>query len=283
MEDPSGACATSGVAPPVWSETEILRQSEKLRSDMSNTPPQDETPVERKLVAVLAADVEGYSRMMHEDEASTMATLSANRKICDDLVGQYNGRISGSAGDSFVAEFSSVTDAVHCAVAIQQGIHQANKARPASKRMLFRIGVNFGDVMVKEGDLYGDDVNVAARLEGIAEAGGICVTRAVRDQLRDRVEFEFDDLGEQQVKNIERPVLNGATANETAQAPNGSQGRALDPLAVSIEVTFWNSVKDSNDTAMFEAYLNKYPDGEFKALAELRLLRLRVERGSQSN
>jgi adenylate cyclase len=291
MEDPSGACATSGVAPPVWSETEILRQSEKLRSEMSNTPPQDETPVERKLVAVLAADVEGYSRMMHEDEASTMATLSANRKICDDLVGQYNGRISGSAGDSFVAEFSSVTDAVHCAVAIQQGIHQANKARPASKRMLFRIGVNFGDVMVKEGDLYGDDVNVAARLEGIAEAGGICVTRAVRDQLRDRVEFEFDDLGEQQVKNIERPVrifrvlfdLNGATANETAQAPNGSQGRALDPLAVSIEVTFWNSVKDSNDTAMFEAYLNKYPDGEFKALAELRLLRLRVERGSQSN
>jgi len=256
---------------------------------MSSMPPQDELPVERKLVAILAADVEGYSRMMHEDEASTLATLSANRKICDDLIGQYNGRISGSAGDSFVAEFSSVTDAVHCAVAIQQGVHQANKARPAFKRMLFRIGVNFGDVMVKEGDLYGDDVNVAARLEGIAEAGGICVTRAVRDQLRDRVEFEFEDLGERQVKNIERPVrifrvlfdLNGAIAQETAQVPNGSQGRALDPLEVSIEVTFWNSVKDSNDTAMFEAYLNKYPDGEFKALAELMLLRLRSGEGKR--
>jgi hypothetical protein len=109
------------------------------------------------------------------------------------------------------------------------------------------------------------------------------VTRAVRDQLRDRVEFEFDDLGERQVKNIERPVrifrvlfdLNGATAHETAQAPNGSQTRALDPLAVSIEVTFWNSVKDSDDRLAFEAYLKKYPDGEFKELAELRLSRFR--------
>jgi adenylate cyclase len=249
---------------------------------MANTA--DDSSAERKLVAVLVADVEGYSRMMHEDEASTLEALSAHRALCDKLVAQYNGRISGSAGDSFVAEFSSVTDAVLCAVAIQQEIHQANKTRPLNKRMLFRIGVNSGDVIVKEGDLYGNDVNVAARLEALADAGGICVTRAVRDQLRDRVGFEFEDLGEKQVKNIERPVRifqvmfdpNGSVASETVQMPvEPSAAQSHDPLAVSIELTYWNTVKDSDDPAMFEAYLNKYPDGEFTELAQLRLSRLR--------
>jgi adenylate cyclase len=248
---------------------------------MTNTT--DESPVERKLVAVLVGDVEGYSRMMHEDEASTLDTLSDRRAICDRLVAQYNGRISGSAGDSFVAEFSSVTDAVHCAVAIQQEIHQANKAQPTHKRMLFRMGVNSGDVMVKEGDLYGNDVNVAARLEALADPGGICVTRAVRDQLRDRVEFEFEDLGEKQVKNIERPVRifrvlfdsSGSVAPETVLMTGEPGAKSRDPLAVCIELTFWNSVRDNDDSAMFEAYLNKYPEGEFSELAELKLSRLR--------
>jgi class 3 adenylate cyclase len=249
---------------------------------MANTA--DETPVERKLVAVLVGDVEGYSRIMHENEACALEALSARRAICDKLVAQYNGRISGSAGDSFVGEFSSVTDAVHCAIAIQQEIHQANKTQPTRKRMLFRMGVNSGDVMVKEGDLYGNDVNVAARLEALADPGGICVTRAVRDQLRDRVEFEFEDLGEKHVKNIERPVRifrvlfdpNSFVAPETVQIPGETPGaKSRDPLAVSIELTFWNSVRDSDDSAMFEAYLNKYPDGEFSELAELKLSRLR--------
>lgn len=245
----------------------------------------EEPLVERKLMAVLVADVEGYSRMMQEDEAWTLEALSAHRALCDKLIAQSDGRISGSAGDSFVAEFSSVTDAVHCAVAIQQEIHRVNKTLPLHRQMLFRIGVNFGDVMVKEGDLYGNDVNVAARLEALADAGGICVTRAVRDQLRDRVGFEFEDLGEKQVKNIDRPVRifrvvfdrDASVAAETVQMPTEPPAaQSLDPLAVSIELTYWNSVKDSDDPAMFEAYLNKYPQGEFNKLAELRLSRLRT-------
>jgi class 3 adenylate cyclase len=247
---------------------------------------EDEAPVERRLVAILAADVEGYSRLMHEDEASTLATLSAHRAICDELIANYNGRVSASAGDSIVAEFASVTDAVNCAVSIQQNIHKANKSLPAARRMLFRIGVNAGDIMVKEGDLYGDDVNVAARVEALADAGGISITRAVRDQVRDRLEFELEDLGEKKVKNIERPVrifrvlfdpdseLEVKPGDNPVDAPPAPP-EELDPVAVNIELTFWNSVKDSDDPAMLEAYLEKYPDGEFKSLAEIMLTKLR--------
>jgi adenylate cyclase len=163
-------------------------------------------PIERKLVAILAADIEGYSRSMHADEETALAVLTAHRTICDKLIESNNGRVSGSAGDSIVAEFGSVTDALNCAVAIQQSIHQANKSLPAASQMSFRIGINVGDVMVREGDLYGDGVNVAARVEGLAEPGGIYATRAVRDQVRDRAEFDFEDLGEKDLKNISRPV-----------------------------------------------------------------------------
>jgi class 3 adenylate cyclase len=237
-------------------------------------------------VAILAADVEGYSRMMHEDEAATLATLSSHRAICDNLIATFNGRVSASAGDSIVAEFASVTDAVKCAVAIQQHIHQANKALPKERRMEFRIGVNVGDIIVSEGDLYGDNVNVAARVEALAEAGGICITRAVRDQIRDRLDFELEDLGEREVKNIARPIrifrviFDKEAESDTAPSepeekpPNDSE--PLDPVAVNIELTFWNSVKDSQDPAMFEAYLEKYPEGEFKALAEIQLAKLRA-------
>jgi adenylate cyclase len=238
-------------------------------------------------VAILAADIEGYSRMMHEDEAATLATLSAHRAICDNLIATFNGRVSGSAGDSIVAEFASVTDAVKCAVAIQQHIHQANKALPRERRMEFRIGVNAGDIIVSEGDLYGDDVNVAARVEALAEAGGICITRAVRDQIRDRLDFELEDLGEKEVKNIARPIRifrvifdseaeSDTVPTEAAEEKPPTPSEPLDPVAVNIELTFWNSVKDSKNPAMFEAYLKKYPEGEFKTLAEIQLAKLRA-------
>jgi adenylate cyclase len=246
-----------------------------------------EQSVERRLVAILAADVEGYSRMMHEEEAATLETLSSHRAICDNLIATFNGRVSASAGDSIVAEFASVTDAVKCAVAIQQHIHQANKALPKTRRMFFRIGVNAGDIIVREGDLYGDDVNVAARVEALAEAGGICVTRAVRDQIRDRLDFELEDLGEREVKNIARPIRIFRVVFDSEAEPDTAPGEPpedkpqepaepLDPVAVNIELTFWNSVKDSNDPAMLEAYLEKYPEGEFKALAEIQLAKLRT-------
>jgi adenylate cyclase len=222
---------------------------------------------------------------MHEDEAATLATLSSHRAVCDKLIAAFNGRVTASAGDSIVAAFASVNDAVKCAVAIQQHLHRANKSLPKVRKMYFRIGVNVGDIIVTEGDVYGDDVNVAARVEALAEPGGICITRAVRDHVRDRLEYELEDLGEKEVKNIARPVrifkvlfdpaARTPTAVEALDEVPAAPPEPLDPTAVNIELTFWNSVKDSSDPAMFEAYLAKYPEGEFKALAEIQLSKLR--------
>ncbi len=163
-------------------------------------------PLERRLAAILAADVEGYSRLMHGDEEATMATLSARRGLVDDLIARHRGRIANTAGDSVLAEFASVLDAVHCAVEIQGALEGANDGEPEGRRMRFRIGVNVGDVMVKEGDIFGDGVNVAARLEGLVKGGEICVSRGVRDHLRHRGGMAFEDLGEQLVKNIAHPI-----------------------------------------------------------------------------
>src|SRR3982751_7087018 len=177
-------------------------------------------PLERKLVAILAADVEGYSRLMETDEEGTLATLSAHRAITDELIAQHAGRIFGTAGDSVLAEFASVFAAVECSIDIQREIAIANKPLDENRRLRFRIGINVGDVMVKDGDIFGDGVNIAARLEGLAEPGGICVSRGVRDHIRHKVAVGFDDLGEQSVKNIARPVrafslrLNGFAVSE---------------------------------------------------------------------
>src|ERR1700730_1531436 len=163
-------------------------------------------PLERRLAAILAADVEGYSRLMHGDEEATIATLSARRAVVDQLIGGHRGRIANTAGDSVLAEFASVLDAVHCAVEIQEALARANEGEPEGRQMRFRIGVNVGDVMVKEGDIFGDGVNVAARLEGLVKGGEICVSRGVRDHLRHRGGMAFEDLGEQLVKNIAHPI-----------------------------------------------------------------------------
>ena len=131
--------------------------------------------LERRLAAILAADVEEYSRLMHNDEETTMSTLSARRAVVDALIAEHRGRIANTAGDSVLAEFVSVLDAISCAVAIQHAMDQANAGEPDTI-MRFRIGINVGDVMVKDGDIFGDGVNVAARLEGLADGGGICVS-----------------------------------------------------------------------------------------------------------
>ena len=134
-------------------------------------------PLERRLAPILAADVEGYSRLMHGDEEAAVATLSARRAILDELIAAHRGRIANTAGDSVLAEFASVLDAVGCAVEIQLAIARANDSAPESGRMLFRIAVNVGEVMIKDGDLFGDGVNVTARLEGLVKGGEICVSR----------------------------------------------------------------------------------------------------------
>jgi adenylate cyclase len=240
-----------------------------------------DSPVERKLAAIMVADVEGYSRHMHEDEEGTLATLTAHRAILDELIAQHNGQISGSAGDSVIADFTSGVEAVNCAVAIQRALHRANLRLEKDKRLEFRIGINVGDVILKDGDIYGDGINVAARIEALAEPGGICVTRATRDNVRDKVEYRFDDLGERKVKNIARPVrifavvfdrsepvkIEEVPAAEGNGAPE--KQKPLNPTEVEIEVAFWNTVKDSGDAEMFKAYLEKYPGGEFRRLAEI--------------
>jgi len=163
--------------------------------------------VERRLAAILAADVAGYSRLMGADEEGTLAALKAiRREVCDPTIAEHRGRIVKTTGDGLLVEFASVVDAVRCAVEVQREMAPRNDAVPSERRIEFRIGINLGDIIIDEQDIYGDGVNVAARLEALAEPGGICVSRVVRDQVRDKVDFGFEDLGEQQVKNIARPV-----------------------------------------------------------------------------
>jgi len=161
----------------------------------------------RRLAAILAADVAGYSRLMGADEEGTHERLQGHvRELVDPKTTEHRGRVVKNTGDGFLAEFPSVVDAVHCAVEIQRGMIDREPEVPADIRIRFRIGVNLGDVIVEEHDIFGDGVNVAARLESLAAPGGICVSRVVRDQVRDRLDYAFEDLGEQGVKNIARPV-----------------------------------------------------------------------------
>jgi TolB-like protein/class 3 adenylate cyclase/Flp pilus assembly protein TadD len=162
--------------------------------------------VGRRLAAIVAADVAGYSRLMGLDEVGTARTLREHRVVTDDLVAKHGGRLVKSTGDGVLLEFPSVVDAVECAVAMQAVMDQRNEGVPVDRRMLFRIGINLGDILIEGDDILGDGVNVAARLEGIAEPGGICISSSAYDQVRGKVVFQFADLGEQELKNIAHPV-----------------------------------------------------------------------------
>jgi len=161
----------------------------------------------RHLAAILAADVAGYSRLMGEDEEGTLARLNAHRReLIDPMVAEHHGRIVKTTGDGLLIEFPSVVEAVSCALAVQRAMVERNAATPEEKRITFRIGVNLGDIIVEDGDIHGDGVNIAARLEGIAEPGGICISDDAFRQVRAKVEAEFADIGEQSLKNIARPI-----------------------------------------------------------------------------
>ena len=164
-------------------------------------------PVERRLAAILAADVTGYSRLMGADEEGTLERLKAHRReLVDPKIREHRGRIVKTTGDGMLVEFPSVVDAVRCAVEIQRAMTDRNVETPEDKRITFRTGINLGDVIIDHEDIYGDGVNIAARLEALAEPGGICISRVVRDQIRDKLPYPFEDMGEQSVKNIARPV-----------------------------------------------------------------------------
>ena len=162
--------------------------------------------VGRRLSAIVAADVAGYSRLMGLDEVGTARTLREHRVVTDALVAKHGGRLVKTTGDGVLLEFPSVVDAVECAVAVQAVMDQRNEGVPADRRMLFRIGINLGDILIEGDDILGDGVNIAARLEGIAEPGGICISSSAYEQVRGKVAVEFADLGEQRLKNIERLV-----------------------------------------------------------------------------
>src|SRR3984957_7333266 len=162
--------------------------------------------MERKLAAILCADVFGYSRLMGEDEEATLRTLTSHRKLIDSAIEQHHGRFVNSAGDSVLAEFASVVEAVNCAVEIQTGLKAENANLPPERRMEFRIGVNLGDVMVEGDQILGDGVNVAARVESLAEPGGIYISRTVHENIRNKLPLNCEDLGEQTLKNIAEPV-----------------------------------------------------------------------------
>jgi adenylate cyclase len=162
--------------------------------------------VKRKLTAIFSADVEGYSRLMGEDELATIETLTSHKEIMRKLIRQFRGRVVDSTGDNLLAEFTSVVDAVQSAVEVQQVLSSKNETLPENRRMYFRIGINLGDV-VEEGErIYGDGVNVAARVESLAEGGGISISGTAYDQLGKKLPLGYEYLGEQSVKNIEKPV-----------------------------------------------------------------------------
>lgn len=162
--------------------------------------------VERRLAAILSADVKGYSRLMGEDEVATVRTLTAHREIMSALIREHRGRVVDSPGDNLLAEFVSVVDALACAVSVQQALKERNAELPSSRRMEFRIGINLGDVIVEGERIYGDGVNIAARIESLAEAGGICISGTVYDQVETKLALHYNYLGEQSVKNIAKPV-----------------------------------------------------------------------------
>src|SRR5262245_27912429 len=164
-------------------------------------------PSVRRLAAILAADVAGYSRLMGADEEGTHERVQAHlRELLNPKIAEHRGRVVKNTGDGLLAEFASVVDAVRCAAEVQRAMADRNAETPEDKRITFRVGINLGDVIAEPDDIYGDGVNVAARLEALAEPGGVCVSRVVRDQIRDKLPYPFEDRGEQSVKNIARSV-----------------------------------------------------------------------------
>src|SRR3954452_22341423 len=215
-------------------------------------------PSTRRLAAILAADVAGYSRLMGMDEEGTHERLKAHLgQLVEPKIKEYRGRTVKNTGDGFLSEFASVVDAVCCAVEIQRAMMERERDVPDERRIAFRIGINLGDVIAEEHDIFGDGVNVAARLEALAESGGICIWRTVHDQIRDKLAYAFEDMGEQSVKNIIRPVrvyaLRGeALANLPASSAPGSTS-VSPPLAprLSIVVLPFTNLSDDREQQYF--------------------------------
>src|SRR6516225_363014 len=215
--------------------------------------------VERRLAAILAADVARYSRLMGEDEEGTHERLKAHlQQLVDPKIEEHRGRIAKNTGDGMLVEFGSVVEAVRCAAEIQLGMIDRNADTPEDKRITFRMGVNLGDVIIEPEDIFGDGVNITARLEALAEPGGICISRVVRDQVRDRLDYKFEDMGEQEVKNIARPVRVYALRREAIAGlpgpmtpPSTSIPQPAVPPRMSIVVLPFMNLSDDTEQQYF--------------------------------
>ena len=216
-----------------------------------------EISVVRRLAAVLAADVAGYSRLMGRNEEGTLERLMAHRHaVVDPKIAEHHGRIVKTTGDGILAEFVSVVDAVRCAVEMQRGMAERNSGVPIGERLDFRVGINLTDVIVAGDDIYGDGVNVAARVEALADAGGVFVSNTVYDHVRDRLPFVFEDLGEQQVKNIARPVrIYRIPITENAPVSDGQEFISVAPQTL-VAPCSWPS---GSATAAFCSSWQAYP------------------------
>jgi adenylate cyclase len=197
-----------------------------------------DSPVERKLTTIFSADAVGYSRLMSEDEPTTLATLKASRTAMDSLIAGNGGRIVNTAGDSVLAEFGSVVKAVECAIAVQREVAERNAGFPEDRRMWFRIGINLGDVMMDSGDLFGDGVNIAARLQSLAEPGGILVSGTVHSLVRDKLSVDFDYLGAKPVKNIASEIPIYRVLLNPSDAPKPGLHLAQAQASAPVSATF---------------------------------------------
>src|SRR3954467_10712974 len=188
-----------------------------------------EARVERRLAAILAADIAGYSRLIGSDEEGTLASLRAGRReVIDPSIAEYRGRIVKTTGDGMLVEFQSVLDALRCAARVQRELAERNQPVAAERRMEYRVGIHQGDIVVEDDDIFGDGVNIAARLEGVAEPGGICVSARVQEDAAGRLDLDFEDLGDQALKNIARPVRGYRVRTDTLTPPvAGAPGSPL--------------------------------------------------------
>ncbi len=194
--------------------------------------PAGQARVERRLAAILAADVVGYSRLIEGDEEGTLRRLKSLRaEVIDPKIAEHRGRIVKTTGDGLLVEFTSVVDALRCAAEVQTAMAASNDPLPPGRRIEFRIGIHQGDIVIEEGDIFGDGVNVAARLEGLAEPGGICISARVQEDAAGRLDLAFEDMGEQALKNITRPVrvycarAEGPLPNPPPHATQAGRGR----------------------------------------------------------